>query len=30
MDTWLGDYSARRFRATSRQMIAVGRRSGGK
>jgi SAM-dependent methyltransferase len=30
MDTWFGDYRARRFRATSRQMIAVGRRPGGK
>jgi SAM-dependent methyltransferase len=26
MDAWFGDYSARRFRATSRQLLAVGRR----
>ena len=27
VEAWFGDYSARRFRATSRQMIAVGRRA---
>ena len=26
VEAWFGDYSGRRFRATSRQMIAVGRR----
>jgi hypothetical protein len=26
VEAWFGDYSARRFRATSRQMIAIGRR----